>query len=171
VTSPSLFERLGDALEDAVRADVAAAAPVARRAQRRRPARGAGRRLVIAVVALAVAVPGIAIGAEALIGPDDVALGLPGGTLALAGTNPTCTVVEEGVEYHCVLEHPPEMEFDSWLNVAEAAVSADDHRVIGGCRGLTDDGIEWQCYLGQAAVDHEIVSAEYLGQESGPSVG
>lgn len=130
---------------------------------------GGRRRVAVGVLALAVAAPGIAVGARAMIGPEDVALGLPGGTLALAGTTPSCEVVQEGIEYHCTLDRPPFPEFDSWLGVAEAAVW--EGRVIGGCRGLTVDGREWQCYLGQAAVEQEIIAADLLGTERGPAVG
>lgn len=127
------------------------------------------RRLAVAIVALAIAAPGIAIGAGNLIGPEEVALSLPGGTLALAGTTPMCHVVEEGVEFRCTLDRMPFPEFDSWLGVAEAAVS--EGRVIGGCRGLTADGREWQCYLGEAAADQQIIAADLLGTERGPAVG
>jgi len=36
--------------------------------------------------------------------------------------------------------------------------------VNGGCRSLRSDGLEWQCYIGQAAVDQEIISQDFLGQ-------
>ena len=41
---------------------------------------------------------------------DDVAQSMPAGTLALAGTEPTCTVVTKDVEFHCVLAKAPAPE-------------------------------------------------------------
>jgi hypothetical protein len=44
--------------------------------------------------------------------------------------------------------------------------------VNGGCRSVRSDGLEWQCYLGQAAVDEKIVSAGFLGEYTPePGVG
>ncbi len=77
---------------------------------------------------------------------------MPAGTLALAGTEPTCTVVAQDVEFHCVLTHPPAPEVSDWKGTVEPTVDATKH-VNGGCRSLTSDGLEWQCYIGEAAVD------------------
>jgi hypothetical protein len=33
-----------------------------------------------------------------------------------------------------------------------------DEHVNGGCRSLNSDGTEWECYIGQAAVDQQIIS-------------
>jgi hypothetical protein len=97
---PENLARLGDALDRAVQADLAGPA--------RRPRRLRGSRRVVAGVALtAVLVPAAAIAATQLISTNQVAAGLPQGTLALAGTHPTCTVVQAGVEYHCVLAKAP----------------------------------------------------------------
>jgi hypothetical protein len=176
MTDDRQLSRLGDALEDAVRADLATTcgtATTARRAPRRhrRPAWAHGRRLALVGVVLAVAIPGIAIGADALLSPDEVAQGMPAGTLALAGTEPTCVVVEEGVEYRCTLARAPFPEFDDWLGTVESTVGP-DNRVNGGCRALDHEGTEWSCYLGQAAVEQEIIGESLLGQESsGPAVG
>jgi hypothetical protein len=35
--------------------------------------------------------------------------------------------------------------------------------VSGGCRSLRSDGLEWQCYLGPAAVEEKIIGASFLG--------
>ena len=77
---------------------------------------------------------------------------MPAGTLALLGTDPTCTVVTEGVEYHCILAHVPAPEVQDWKGTVEPTVDDTSH-VNGGCRSLRSDGLEWQCYLGQTAVD------------------
>jgi len=158
---------LGDRLERAANADLAAAAA---RTATRRPRR-ISRRIAIAIAALAIAVPGVAIAADQLISTDDVAQSMPAGTLALAGTEPTCTVVTKDVEFHCVLKHAPAPEVSDWKGTVEPSVDASKH-VNGGCRSLASDGREWECYIGQAAVDQQIIGQSLLGEyASGPGVG
>jgi hypothetical protein len=160
--SPTLH-RLGDALEDAARADLAAEpSPTPRR-------RRISTRVAVVAVALAVLVPGVALAATQLIGEKDVAESLPAGTLALAGTNPSCTVVVQDVEYLCTLEHAPAPEVSDWKGTVEPTVDATKH-VNGGCRSLTSDGRQWRCYIGQAAVEQQIIGAGFLG-EYAPSPG
>jgi hypothetical protein len=137
------LERLGDALEAAARRSLGA----------RRP-----RRRLIAAVA----------GAK-LISNDDVAKSLPAGTLSLAGTEPTCTTVKDGVEYRCVLAKAPAPEVSDWQGTVEPTVDATKH-VNGGCRSLTSAGTTWECYIGQAAVAQQIIGAGFLG-EFAPSPG
>ncbi|HET7647892.1 MAG TPA: hypothetical protein VFK17_04930 [Gaiellaceae bacterium] len=152
------LDRLGDALEAAAVRDLRAA---------RRPR----RRLLVAAVAAAALVPAAAFGAAHLISNDDVAKSLPAGTLSLAGTEPRCTTVDEGVEYHCLLARPPAPEVSDWKGTVEPTVDATKH-VNGGCRSLTSAGTEWECYIGAAAVDQQIVSAGFLGQFApAPGVG
>ena len=154
------LDRLGDALETAAAADLAAARQP-RPARRRRP-------LVIAAAAVAVAVPGAAVAAVELSN-DDVAQSLPAGTLALAGTHPSCTTVRDGVEYRCTLERAPAPEVSDWKGTVEPTVDASKH-VNGGCRSLASDGKTWECYLGQEAVRQKIIGAGFLG-EFAPSPG
>jgi len=168
---PQLHE-LGDRLERAATADLAASSPTTARSPRR-----ISRRFSIAIVALVIAIPGAAIAADQLISTDEVAQSLPAGTLALAGTEPTCTVVKKDVEFHCVLAKAPAIEVTDaagnpkWKGTVEPSVDASKH-VNGGCRGLTNDGLEWQCYIGQAAVDQQIVSQGFLGEYApAPGVG
>ena len=152
------LDRLGDELERAAAADLV-------RGRKRR----VRRRLAVAIAALAVAVPSAAVATEKLIGEDDVARSLPAGTLSLAGTNPTCTVVEQDVEYRCVLARPPAPEVADWKGTVEPTVDATKH-VNGGCRSLNSEGTEWQCYIGHAAVEQRIIGAGFLG-EYAPSPG
>jgi hypothetical protein len=147
---------LGDQLEAAARRDL-----------EQRPRRS--RRLVVAVVALAIVVPAAAYAGERLISNDDVAASMPAGTLALAGTEPKCTTVQAGVEYACELATPPAPEVSDWQGTVEPTVDASKH-VNGGCRSLNSAGTKWECYLGQAAVRQQIVSASFLG-EYAPSPG
>jgi hypothetical protein len=153
---------LGAVLERAAAHDVARSA---RTAARR-------RKLVAAAVVLAIAVPGLAYAASTLLSTEEVAAGLPGGTRMLQGTDPHCTVVRAGVEYHCVLSKlPAEPEVADLKGTVEPTVDRTRH-VNGGCRSLTSDGREWQCYIGRAAVDQRIVSADFLGEYMpAPGVG
>ena len=154
---------LGDRLERAAVADLAAAAPPVARSRAR-----FSRRLAVIVAVLAIGVTGVAIAADQLISTGDVAQSMPAGTLALAGTEPTCTVVTKDVEFHCVLARAPASEVTdqngnpAWKGTVEPSVDATKH-VNGGCRSLANDGREWECYIGQEAVDQKIISQGFLG--------
>jgi hypothetical protein len=152
--------RLGDAIENAAASDLASP---------RRRRRRLSPRLVIAAGVLAVAIPGVAIATTALVGTDDVARSIPAGTLSLAGTSPTCTIVRQDVEYHCTLATAPAPEVSDWKGTVEPTVDGSKH-VNGGCRSLRSDGLEWECYIGRAAVDQRIIGAGFLG-EYAPSPG
>jgi hypothetical protein len=157
----NVLNDLGDALERAAAADLGA---------QRRPRRS--RKLLLAAAAVAVAIPGLAFAASALITGDEVAASLPAGTRMLQGTDPRCTVVEQDVEYHCVLAQPPSSpEVADLTGTVEPTVDASRH-VNGGCRSLTSNGLEWQCYIGEAAVAEKIISADFLGEYApAPGVG
>jgi hypothetical protein len=155
--------RLGAALAAAAAADLAATPA---RTRRWRPS----RRLAIGVAALAVAAPGAAI-AAGVFSTGDVAKSLPAGTLALAGTEPSCTAVRDGIEYRCTLKRPPAPEVSDWKGTVEPTVDATKH-VNGGCRSLASDGRTWECYLGRAAVSERIIGSGLLGQYApAPGVG
>ena len=158
--SPQLDD-LGDALERATAADLAA------KRRRRAP-----RKLALTIAALAVAIPGLAFAANALISSEEVAASLPAGTRMLQGTEPRCTVVKADVEYHCVLTKPiAAPEVSDMKGTVEPTVDATKH-VNGGCRSLDSDGRTWQCYIGQAAVEQRIVGAGFLGEYAPtPGVG
>jgi hypothetical protein len=151
--SPEL-RRLGDALECAARDELAATPRWSRLLH--------SRRFVIALAVVAIAVPAAAVGAARLIGGDEVAQSMPAGAAIFAGRDATCTAVVPNVEYHCVLDRPPFPEVQDFKGVAEATVDKTKH-VNGGCRGLTSDGLSWQCYLGQEAVRQQIISQDFLG--------
>jgi hypothetical protein len=158
----SELNRLGDALEDATGADLRSQATTPRR-------RRVSTRVAAVAAVLAVVIPSVAIAASQLIGTEEVAESLPAGTLALAGTNPSCTVVVQDVEYVCTLEHAPAPEVSDWKGTVEPTVDSTKH-VNGGCRALTSNGREWRCYIGQAAVDQQIIGPGFLG-EYAPSPG
>ena len=158
---PELTE-LGDAIERAAAADLVAAPP--------RPQLRTRRKLLLLAAALLVAIPGLAYATSTLISNDEVAAGLPAGTKMLQGTEPRCTVVRQDVEYHCILTRlPTDPEVTDLKGTVEPTVDATKH-VNGGCRSLTSNGRVWQCYIGQAAVDEQIIGAGFLG-EYAPSPG
>jgi hypothetical protein len=165
------LDLIGDALERAATADLAA-----RAARARHPRRRPSRRLVLVGAALAIAIPGGAFAATELTSNDStVAQSIPAGTLSLVGTQPTCTTVTAGVEFHCTLAKDPApyggAEPGQWKGTVEPTVDQTKH-VNGGCRALSADGREWECYIGEAAVKQKIISEGFLGQKSlGPGVG
>jgi hypothetical protein len=175
---PTRLNQLGDALEAAATADLSRHGAVSATADlgggtptapRRRRFR-LPRNVAIGAVALAVLIPGAALAANSLFGASDVARSMPAGTLALAGTEPTCTEVS-AVEFSCTLAKAPSHEVSNWKGTVEPTVDAEG-TVNGGCRSLTADGKSWDCYLGKKAVEEQIIGAEFLGQHSeGPGVG
>jgi hypothetical protein len=149
---------IGDDLERAARKDL-------RRHTRRR------RRVIGGAAALAILLPGGALAAN-LLSTEDVARSMPAGTKFLVGTTPKCEVVEEGVEYRCTIAGHFESEIDGSLKgTVEPTVDASKH-VNGGCRSLTDDGREWSCYVGEKAVEQQIIGKDFLGEYApAPGVG
>lgn len=146
--SPQLA-RLGDELEHACAANLAA-----------RPRRV--RRTVLVAVVVASVLGGAAAVAAEQLSTNEVANSLPAGTAALIGTDPTCSVVKQDVEYRCVLAKPPVPEVSDWTGAAQPTVDATKH-VNGGCRALTADGMVWECYIGQASVAEGIIDKSFLG--------
>jgi hypothetical protein len=58
-----------------------------------------------------------------------------------------------------------------WSGTVEPTVDATKH-VNGGCRAQNASGTEWECYIGQAAVQHGIIGQSFLGQYApAPGVG
>ena len=122
---PQHLAELGDVLERAAAADLAA--PGARRGRRRY-----SRRALVALAAVVVAAPAAALAASALLTtPAQVAAGLPAANRWLEGTDPTCTVVTANVEYHCVLASPPQTALASQGTSGSAPVAgASSHTAI-----------------------------------------
>ncbi len=167
--TPAL-QQLGDALHAATTMDLRRAG-----ATRRAPTRRRRRRMALALGVAAIAIPGAAVAANAILSPSQVAQSIPQGTLALLNTHPTCTVVTQGVQYDCTLRSAPSDRggppAGQWLGTVEPTVDASKH-VNGGCRSLNAAGTHWRCYLGQAAVAQQIIGAGFLGQYApAPGVG
>lgn len=58
-----------------------------------------------------------------------------------------------------------------WTGTVEPTVDASKH-VNGGCRAQNAAGTDWECYIGQAAVQQKIISQGFLGQYApAPGVG
>jgi hypothetical protein len=170
------LDDLGDALHAATTAELVAeqtrpraiaGVPITAHRNRRRT-------LALALVATAIALPGAALAANALITNGDVADGIPASTWALVGTHPRCTTIRANVEFDCVLASLPregDIPAGAWKGTVEPTVDLGKH-VNGGCRSLNADGTHWRCYLGEEAVRQHTVGAEFLGElSSGPARG
>ncbi len=162
---------LGDSLFAATSNDLRAERPVAAAPARRGRSRGQRRALGALVLAL-VAVPGVAVAAGALTSEEEVARGLPNGTVALKGSDPTCTDVRAGVAFECTLAKPltGELGAGGWKGTIELTVS-DEGRINGGCRSQNAAGTRWNCYLGAEAVRQGTVSPAPTGPLPEPRPG
>jgi hypothetical protein len=165
-TTPTTRERL-DNLGDALHASATANLARTERTRRRRTIAGV-------LAATAIALPGAALAANALISSDEVAQSIPQGTLVLMGTNPTCKTVRANIEFDCVLATVPnegDIAAGGWKGTVEPTVDR-SKRVNGGCRSLNAAGTHWSCYVGDEAVREHIIGAGLLGQFApSPGVG
>lgn len=172
------LDRLGEALHASARQDLAAGE---RPAVARRPRLGRRRRIQLAAAlgALVVAIPAAAF-ATGILSPDqEVAHGVAGLEWMMAGTEPTCTTLRQGVEYDCTLAKPPQQEAPippaesaggdvhgragEWKGYVIGIVDKTGH-VSGGCRAQSADGTSWRCYLGQESIRQNILEPSALGQ-------
>jgi hypothetical protein len=160
---------LGDSLERAGGAQILASR------RRGRTLRAAGGLAVAAMLLTATAA------AAGLFSPRQVAAGLPASAVIFGNVHPVCTLDADGATYHCTLDVPPQADTTGFTpdpakpgKPASADVTADyldwaepiaiDGIVAGGCRGRSSDGLRWDCYIGQDAVDHLILAPDFLGQ-------
>ena len=162
LTSQSSLTDLGDALSRATERDARAAS--------RRPI----RRIAVAVTALAVIGTGTA-AAAGLFTPRQVAAAMPAGAVIFDQTDPTCVHDAGANVFHCTLSTAPRPEAvdaeggADFTGAKELLVA--DHKVAGGCIGQDSAGLTWDCYIGRDAVDHGIVTEDFLGQPAGPGRG
>jgi hypothetical protein len=141
-----------------------------RRRTRTRASRPHGlrrRTVVLVAAALALVATGAAVGGLVIAkSAAEEEQGLLDGHSVFAGTNPVCTTVAEG-HFRCVLDRPPTGEGMTIVGSYEGSkfqtVDA-EKRIDGGCIGASADGTVWNCYLGQLAVEHDILDASLLGQ-------
>jgi hypothetical protein len=141
--------RLGDDLERAAGRNLAG-----RRAVRI-------RRLVLAVAAATVLGAGSAV-AAGVFTPKQVAAGMPAGATIFGGTHPTCTVDADVITYHCTLASPPKPEAPDFRGSKQ--LLGIDKKIAGGCVGQDDAGLNWDCWIGNDAVKHQILAQDLLGQ-------
>lgn len=140
-------------------ADADRAAPAYPRPAVRPPRRlylGTARaRLVLGLLLVAVAVPGLVFG-TGLVGPERAAAnGLPAGSTTMTAFQPSCTAIRAGVEYECHFTESPR----AGLVVRTVDASG---RVDGGCRSQNAVATFWICYFGEAAVRHHVVARGVL---------
>jgi hypothetical protein len=96
------------------------------------------------------------------IPPAQVAAGMPAGAAIFAQTAPTCGLDADGKTYRCTLATAPTPEVSDFLGSKEMLVI--DGIVAGGCVGLDHAGMTWSCFIGQEAVDRNIIGKDLLGQ-------
>ena len=147
-TTPTALAELGDVLSTATERDL-------HRARRATP-----RRVALVFGALALLTAGTA-AAAGLFSPKEVATGMPAGAAIFDQTDPTC-VANADASFHCTLSSAPAPEVSDFRGTKE--VLAIDGVAAGGCIGLDEAGMTWDCYIGQDAVDHEIISQDFLGE-------
>jgi hypothetical protein len=142
------------ATADAARAVASLPRPAARPARRLHFGTARGR-LTLALLVIAVAVPGIVIG-TGLVGPERAAAnGLPAGSKVMTAIQPTCTSIRDGLEYECAFAESP--------GVGRVVRVVDTNgQVDGGCSSQNAVETVWICYFGEAAVHHQVVGQEVL---------
>ena len=86
---------------------------------------------------------------------------LPAGA-ELQGVVPSCTTVDS-IEYDCTIDAYPAPLGGLDMTGYVTEIVDDTSHVSGGCRSIAPDALTWTCYVGQAAIDQQIVGANYLG--------
>jgi hypothetical protein len=84
-------------------------------------------------------------------------------------TDPTCAHQGSNGAFRCTLATAPTVDGPGYLGTKETLVVAG--KVAGGCIGRDEAGLTWDCYVGQDAVDQEIITRDFLGEPAGPSRG
>jgi hypothetical protein len=150
------LRRLGDALSASTARDV-------RRGRGRSVRRAALALMVIAIIGTGTAA------AATLLTPKQVATAMPAGAVIFDQTDPTCAVDPGGKVFHCTLGSAPAPDVSDYTGSKQILVAGG--KVAGGCIGQDVAGMHWDCYVGQDAVDMEIITHDFLGEPAGPGVG
>jgi hypothetical protein len=166
--------RLGDDLEHATSVNL-------RKARRTRTLKAAAGLAVIALLLTATAA------AAGLFTPKQVAASMPASAVIFGSSHPACVIDADGSTYHCTLDTAPvsdELSMSPPPGKAAAGAAgprdytddkepiAIDGVVAGGCVGRSADGLAWDCYIGQDAVDQLIITKDFLGEPmTGPGRG
>jgi len=156
-TDGPTISQVGDALTAGIERDLR---------RRRHPV----RRISVALGILVIVGTGTA-AAAGVFSTRQVAAGMPAGAVLFAGTHPTCTA--DGDAFACTLQHAPtgDEAKDKTDFTGTKEVLVVDGTVAGGCIGTDVAGLSWTCYVGQDAVDHEIITKDFLGEPAGPGRG
>lgn len=89
---------------------------------------------------------------------------LPPGGLALAGQQPTCTMVNADV-YTCTLASSYDPAGDALYEIGLVTYYTDSSSLVaGGCRTTTADARNWICYVGGRAVVEATVTPNGVGE-------
>ena len=156
-TDRPTIAQVGDALTAGIEHDLR---------RRRRPV----RRVALALAALVVIGTGTA-AAAGVFSPREVAAGMPAGAVMFTDTHPRCTA--DGDAFACTLERAPSGDAADGLSdfMGTKEILVVEGKVAGGCIGTDSAGLSWTCYIGQDAVDHEIITQDFLGEPAGPGRG
>ena len=154
---PPTLEGLGDALSASTERDL-------------RARRGRSIRRVALAGALVALIASGTVAAATLLTPKQVAAGMPAGAVIFEGTHPTCTADPAGTVFHCTLKSAPRARMCR-TSPAPRKCSSPTAWSPAGCIGQDAAGMTWDCYVGQDAVDMEIITLDFLGEPAGPGVG
>ena len=94
---------------------------------------------------------------------DPTPVPLPDGAV-LNGIVPTCTATADDVVFECTIPAFPEplgtLDYTGYVT----AVVNDTSQVSGGCRATNPDATTYLCYIGQRAVEEQIITEDALGE-------
>lgn len=112
-------------------------------------------------VAIATSLPPDTTGAPQTTVPAALArVSLPAGA-RFQGIAPSCTTVDS-IVYECTIPaFPEEASYD--MTGYTSVIVDDTSHVSGGCRATSPDATQLTCYVGQRAIEEQIVEAEYFG--------
>ncbi len=91
----------------------------------------------------------------------------PGGTLAPVDRAADEAELESygwtGPQIAEFIDSPLHIWADEYLGIKEVTLDANDE-VNGGCISISKDGSTWECFAGEAAVEHHVIDASLLGK-------
>lgn len=80
----------------------------------------------------------------------------------IQGIAPSCTTTDS-IVYDCTIPEYPADGGTSDMRGFTTIIVDDTSHVSGGCRATSVDATRFTCYVGQRAIDEQIVGADYLG--------
>jgi hypothetical protein len=80
----------------------------------------------------------------------------------IQGITPSCTTTDS-IVYDCTIpEYPADGRGPDMTGFGTIIVDDTSH-VSGGCRSTSVDATRFTCYVGQRAIDEQVVNADFLG--------